>query len=153
MFECSFYKPQKPIRSSNVFKNLKLLAKYTRLQKNWFCERLTQNSAESPVYDVSKQLNVLHQVASCFSWYDIRGIAINICKICMYVYKYMYRHNALLIRLLKILRQPTTGFALLRTHQNNKVFEKYTHLQINLVFARDSPGTLLNFPFVMFSGN
>ncbi|KAG5455312.1 hypothetical protein CSKR_105136 [Clonorchis sinensis] len=29
------------------------------------------------------------------------------------------------------------------------VFEKYTHLQINLVFARDSPGTQLNLPFVM----
>ncbi|KAG5443310.1 hypothetical protein CSKR_109070 [Clonorchis sinensis] len=27
----------------------------------WFCERLTWNSAESLVYDVSKQLSVLHQ--------------------------------------------------------------------------------------------
>ncbi|KAG5443050.1 hypothetical protein CSKR_112149, partial [Clonorchis sinensis] len=32
-------------------------------------------------------------------------------------------------------------------------FDKYTHLQINLVFARDSPGTQLNLPFAMFSGN
>ncbi|KAG5445312.1 hypothetical protein CSKR_105797 [Clonorchis sinensis] len=32
-------------------------------------------------------------------------------------------------------------------------FEKYTHLQINLVFARDSPGTQLNLTFVMFPGN
>ncbi|KAG5448290.1 hypothetical protein CSKR_110459 [Clonorchis sinensis] len=29
-------------------------------------------------------------------------------------------------------------------------FEKYTHLQINLVFARDSPGTQLNLSLVMF---
>ncbi|KAG5445091.1 hypothetical protein CSKR_104015 [Clonorchis sinensis] len=32
-------------------------------------------------------------------------------------------------------------------------FDEYTHLQINLVFARDSPGTQLNLPFAMFSGN
>ncbi|KAG5449912.1 hypothetical protein CSKR_103651 [Clonorchis sinensis] len=36
--------------------------------------------------------------------------------------------------------------------QQREVLEKYTHLQINLVFARDSPGTQLNLPFVMFSG-
>ncbi|KAG5453779.1 hypothetical protein CSKR_113835 [Clonorchis sinensis] len=30
---------------------------------------------------------------------------------------------------------------------NWTVFEKCTHLQINLVFARDSPGTQLNLPF------
>ncbi|KAG5450054.1 hypothetical protein CSKR_103288 [Clonorchis sinensis] len=30
---------------------------------------------------------------------------------------------------------------------NWTVFEKYTHLHINLVFARDSPGTQLNLPF------
>ncbi|KAG5448936.1 hypothetical protein CSKR_103445 [Clonorchis sinensis] len=33
------------------------------------------------------------------------------------------------------------------------VYDKYTHLHINLVFAGDSPGTQLNLPFVMFSGN
>ncbi|KAG5448124.1 hypothetical protein CSKR_106376 [Clonorchis sinensis] len=85
----------------------------------------------------------------------------------------MYIRNALLIRLLKILQQPTTGFALLGAHQvaensstahdwfrpswgssgrrsprvsvnlmfylnpNWTVFDKYTHLQINLVFARE----------------
>ncbi|KAG5452359.1 hypothetical protein CSKR_105215 [Clonorchis sinensis] len=32
-------------------------------------------------------------------------------------------------------------------------FDKYTHLQINLVFARDSPETQLNLSFVTFSGN
>ncbi|KAG5454945.1 hypothetical protein CSKR_105882 [Clonorchis sinensis] len=43
--------------------------KYTHLQINLvfgFCERLTWNPAESPVFDVSRQLNVLHQAASCF---------------------------------------------------------------------------------------
>ncbi|KER27819.1 hypothetical protein T265_13731, partial [Opisthorchis viverrini] len=52
------------------------------------------------------QLNVLHQAASCFSRYDIRDIAIHV-----------YLCNVLLIRLLKIRRQPTTGFALLMAHQ------------------------------------
>ncbi|KER28643.1 hypothetical protein T265_04592 [Opisthorchis viverrini] len=33
--------------------------------------RLTWNPAESLVYDVLRQLNVLHQAASCFSRYDI----------------------------------------------------------------------------------
>ncbi|KAG5453868.1 hypothetical protein CSKR_111541 [Clonorchis sinensis] len=36
-------------------------------KSNWFCERLTWNPAESPVFDVSRQLNVLHQAASCSS--------------------------------------------------------------------------------------
>ncbi|KER28572.1 hypothetical protein T265_04616 [Opisthorchis viverrini] len=65
-----------------------------------------------------------------------------------------YRRNTQLIRLLKILRQFTTGFALpLRDHQlgafprvsvnlmlnlnpNWTVFEKHAHLQINLVFHK-----------------
>ncbi|KER27458.1 hypothetical protein T265_13789, partial [Opisthorchis viverrini] len=34
-------------------------------------ERLTWNPAESLVYDVLRQLNVLHQAVSCFSRYDI----------------------------------------------------------------------------------
>ncbi|KAG5445585.1 hypothetical protein CSKR_106904, partial [Clonorchis sinensis] len=42
-----------------------------------FCERLTWNPAISPVFDVSRQLNVLHQAASCSSCYDIRDIAIH----------------------------------------------------------------------------
>ncbi|KAG5441518.1 hypothetical protein CSKR_109767, partial [Clonorchis sinensis] len=45
----------------------------------WFCERLIWNPAESPVCDVSRRLNVLHQAASCFSCYDIRDIAIHNC--------------------------------------------------------------------------
>ncbi|KAG5446783.1 hypothetical protein CSKR_105547 [Clonorchis sinensis] len=49
------------------------------------------------------------------------------------ILRYMYIRNALLIRLLKILRQPTTGFALLGAHQM-WCFSEYTHLQTNLVF-------------------
>ncbi|KAG5448387.1 hypothetical protein CSKR_109662, partial [Clonorchis sinensis] len=37
--------------------------------------------------------------------------------------RYMYIRNALLIRLLKILRQSTTGFALFGAHQVGTVFE------------------------------
>ncbi|KER23951.1 LOW QUALITY PROTEIN: hypothetical protein T265_14533 [Opisthorchis viverrini] len=47
-------------------------------------------------YLKSGQLSVLHQAASCFSRYDIRDIRIHLC-------------NVLLIRLLKIRRQPTTA--------------------------------------------
>ncbi|KAG5446401.1 hypothetical protein CSKR_113272 [Clonorchis sinensis] len=42
-----------------------------------FCERLTWNPAESPVFDISRQLNVLHQAASSSSCYDIRDIVIH----------------------------------------------------------------------------
>ncbi|KAG5452448.1 hypothetical protein CSKR_112878 [Clonorchis sinensis] len=43
-------------------------------------ERLTWNPVESPVCDVSRQLNVLHQAASCSTGYDIRDIAIHVYK-------------------------------------------------------------------------
>ncbi|KAG5443318.1 hypothetical protein CSKR_107290 [Clonorchis sinensis] len=46
-----------------------------------FCERLTWNPAESPVCGVFRQLNVLHQTASCSSCYDIRDIAIHNIKL------------------------------------------------------------------------
>ncbi|KER29261.1 hypothetical protein T265_04103 [Opisthorchis viverrini] len=51
-----------------------------------FCNSTFQES-------VAKQLNVLHQTASCFSRYDIRDIAIHV-----------YLCNVLLIRLLRIRR-------------------------------------------------
>ncbi|KAG5454618.1 hypothetical protein CSKR_106010 [Clonorchis sinensis] len=54
--------------------------------------------------------------------------------------------NALLIRLLKIFRQPTTDFDLLGVHQFNPNwtdFDKYTQLQIILVFAGDSSQSLV----------
>ncbi|KER23753.1 hypothetical protein T265_08441 [Opisthorchis viverrini] len=40
--------------------------------------RLTRNPAESLKFDVSRKPNVLHQAASDFSPYDIRGFAIHI---------------------------------------------------------------------------
>ncbi|KAG5451464.1 hypothetical protein CSKR_107619 [Clonorchis sinensis] len=62
----------------------------------------------------------------------------------------------LLTRLLKILRQPTTGFALLGggnppisvnpifyLNPNWTDFDRYTHLQINLVFTGDSSESLV----------
>ncbi|KER29330.1 hypothetical protein T265_13378, partial [Opisthorchis viverrini] len=42
-----------------------------------FRKRLTWNPAESLACDVSRQLSVLRQAASCFSRYDIRDIAIH----------------------------------------------------------------------------
>ncbi|KER29979.1 hypothetical protein T265_13262, partial [Opisthorchis viverrini] len=51
-------------------------------------------------------MNVLHQAASRLSRYDIRDIPIHV-----------YLCNVLLIRLLKNLPKPTTGFALLGAHQ------------------------------------
>ncbi|KAG5452869.1 hypothetical protein CSKR_107412, partial [Clonorchis sinensis] len=63
--------------------------------KIWFCERLTLNPAESLVCDVSRQVNVQHQATSYFSCYGMRDIAIH----------------------------PTTGFALLGTHQVSDVSE------------------------------
>ncbi|KAG5452392.1 hypothetical protein CSKR_100797 [Clonorchis sinensis] len=91
--------------------------------------------------------------------------------------RYMYTRNALLMRLLKNRRQPTTGFALLGAHQvaensstahdrfcpswgssgrrsprvsvnlmfylnpNRTDFDKYTHLQINLVLRETHLGS------------
>ncbi|KER19915.1 hypothetical protein T265_11426 [Opisthorchis viverrini] len=54
------------------------------------------------------QLNVLDQAASCFSRYDIREIAI-------YIFC-----NALIVRLLKVRRQPTTAFPSLGAHQTTE---------------------------------
>ncbi|KER27413.1 hypothetical protein T265_05520 [Opisthorchis viverrini] len=90
-------------RETRIFREYTLICKLL-----WFFERPTWNPDESLVCDVLRQLNVLHQVASCFSRYDIRYIAIHV-----------YLCNVLLIRLMKIRRQPTTGFALpLRAHQS-----------------------------------
>ncbi|KER24462.1 hypothetical protein T265_07888 [Opisthorchis viverrini] len=79
------------------------LAKYTHLQTILVLKTVEQypanwNPAESLFWDVSRQLNVLHQAASCFSRYDIRDIT-----------RHAYICNVLLIRLLKIRRQPTTS--------------------------------------------
>ncbi|KAG5444300.1 hypothetical protein CSKR_105015, partial [Clonorchis sinensis] len=63
---------ESPVKNKMIFSRITLICKSV-----WFCERLTWNPAESPVFDVSRQLNVLHQAASCSSCYDIRDIAIH----------------------------------------------------------------------------
>ncbi|KAG5442525.1 hypothetical protein CSKR_113378 [Clonorchis sinensis] len=115
----------------------------------WFCERLTWNPAESLVCDVSRQLNVLHQAASCFSCYGIRDIAIHVAENSSIAHERFRPSWGSSGR-----RSPRVSVNLMfYLNPNWTVFEKYTHLHINLVFARDSPGTQLNLPFVMFSGN
>ncbi|KER26834.1 hypothetical protein T265_05969 [Opisthorchis viverrini] len=86
-----------------------------------FFERFTWNPAESLVCDVSRQLNVLHRAASCFSRYDIRDITIH--------------------SLFKIRRQPTTGFALLGAHQVGAVPGNITNERFSWV-----PGESLEKP-------
>ncbi|KER27677.1 hypothetical protein T265_05310 [Opisthorchis viverrini] len=82
--------------------------------------------------------------------------------------RYMYIRNALLIRLPKICRQPTTGFVLLEAHQVDAVSEFSStlcqvghkvpvkeiigHTQI-AASRKDPPGTQLNPSFVMFLSN
>ncbi|KER31930.1 LOW QUALITY PROTEIN: hypothetical protein T265_12885 [Opisthorchis viverrini] len=73
-----------------------------------FFQRLTWNPAESLVYDVFRQLNVVHQAASCFSRYDIRDIAIHI-------YFLETTH--------KVTDNTSTGFALLRAPSGSAVPE------------------------------
>ncbi|KAG5452274.1 hypothetical protein CSKR_106699 [Clonorchis sinensis] len=113
-----------------------------------FCERLTWNPAESPVCDVFRQLNVLHQAASCSSCYDIRDIVIHVAENSSTAHDRFRPSWGSSGR-----RSPRVSVNLMfYLNPNWTVFEKYTHLHINLVFARDSPGTQLNLPFVMFSG-
>ncbi|KER29762.1 hypothetical protein T265_03672 [Opisthorchis viverrini] len=50
--------------------------------------------------------------------------------------RHMYRRITLLTRLLKTVREPTTGFGLLEAHQTS--CGKYTHLQLKLLFMGDS---------------
>ncbi|KER26466.1 hypothetical protein T265_06318 [Opisthorchis viverrini] len=54
--------------------------------------------------------------------------------------RYMYRRNTLLIRLLKTLRQPTTGFCLIYQLYFN---QSECGVSFELTFAGDSPGTQL----------
>ncbi|KAG5450099.1 hypothetical protein CSKR_102232 [Clonorchis sinensis] len=113
-----------------------------------FCERLTWNPAESPVCDVFRQLNVLHQAASCSSCYDIPDIAIHVAENSSTAHDRFRPSWGSSGR-----RSPRVSINLMfYLNPNCTVFEKYTHLHINLVFARDSPGTQLNLPFAMFSG-
>ncbi|KER22185.1 hypothetical protein T265_09656 [Opisthorchis viverrini] len=80
------------------------------------------------VWKAVRQLNVLHQAASCFSRYDIRDIAIHV-----------YLCNALLIMLLKIHRQPTTGFVV-----TEKGGDLVQHIQL--------PGNITNETFSWVPG-
>ncbi|KAG5449371.1 hypothetical protein CSKR_101183 [Clonorchis sinensis] len=104
----------------------------------WFCERRTWNAAESPVCDVSRQLNVLHQAASCSNCYDIRDIAMHVST--------QYTTH-------KVAENSSTAHHRFRPswrssgrhspqvsvnctfylNPNWTDFDRYTHLQINLV--------------------
>ncbi|KAG5454210.1 hypothetical protein CSKR_111131 [Clonorchis sinensis] len=55
-----------------------LLQNIPSCKQIWFYKGLTWNPAESIVCDVSRQLDVQHQAASCSSCYDIRDIAIRV---------------------------------------------------------------------------
>ncbi|KER20862.1 hypothetical protein T265_10671 [Opisthorchis viverrini] len=126
-----------------------------------FCERHTWSPAEFPVCKVSTKLNVLHQAASCFSWYDIPDIGIP-------VYTQCTTHRK------KTQTRDSVGFQEATTHEVSEDsptarerfvsiwgssrwrslrvtvnrmfylnpkwtdFDKHTHLQINLVFTGDS---------------
>ncbi|KAG5442214.1 hypothetical protein CSKR_100200 [Clonorchis sinensis] len=79
-----------------------------------FCERLTWNPAESLVCDVINDFFVRFLCISVKGWCC--------CTRCHPIDFHLlgyetFLRNALLIRLLKTLRQPTTGFALLGAHQ------------------------------------
>ncbi|KER22749.1 hypothetical protein T265_14791, partial [Opisthorchis viverrini] len=100
-----------PEVSSTLFSTLTQIALFSRntlICKSFWFSRETQVNL---IYDIL-QLNELHTDCLMF--------------------------QKLLTSLLKTLRQPPTGFALLGTHQ------KYTHLQINLVFTGDSTESLLH---------
>ncbi|KAG5452220.1 hypothetical protein CSKR_114348 [Clonorchis sinensis] len=66
--------------------------RFSNSQQSGVLTEAQLNVGESPVYDDRLKLSVLHQAASCFSWYDIRDVVIR---------------NTLLIGLLKTLRQPS----------------------------------------------
>ncbi|KAG5451769.1 hypothetical protein CSKR_109198 [Clonorchis sinensis] len=126
----------------------KYYAGLARRQRNYQTFRTispTWNPAESLVCDVSGQLNVTHQVASCFSCYDNRDIAIDVAE------NSSTAHDRFRPSWGPSGRRSPRGSVKLMFYSNpNRTdFDKYTHLQINLVFARDSPGTQLNLSFVM----
>ncbi|KAG5452513.1 hypothetical protein CSKR_103318 [Clonorchis sinensis] len=89
-----------------------------------------------------RQLNVLHQAASCSSCYDIRDIAIHVAENSSTAHDRFRPSWGSSGR-----RSPRVSVNLMfYLNPNCTVFEKYTHLHINLVFARDSPGTQLHLP-------
>ncbi|KAG5453637.1 hypothetical protein CSKR_111579 [Clonorchis sinensis] len=92
-----------------------------------FCERLTWNPAECLVCDVSRQLNVLHQAASCSSCCDIRetgrGMSKNFqqpCLRCGVVY----------------LRTPTEQLQTIEQGNKTLICISFTKLNIHLLLER-----------------
>ncbi|KAG5444263.1 hypothetical protein CSKR_104530, partial [Clonorchis sinensis] len=85
----------------------------------WFCERPTWNPAESPVCDVSRPLNVLHQAASCSSCYDIRDIAI-------YVYSQRTTH--------KVAENPSTAHDRFHPSASGSSGRRSPRVSVNLMF-------------------
>ncbi|KAG5449686.1 Actin-1 [Clonorchis sinensis] len=80
-----------PERKYSVWIGGSILASLSTFQQMWISKqeydesgpgivhrKLTWNPAESPVFDVSRQLDVLHQAVSFSSCCDIRDIAINV---------------------------------------------------------------------------
>ncbi|GAA51057.1 hypothetical protein CLF_105513, partial [Clonorchis sinensis] len=73
---CSMPTLSSSVNDETTFSAAKQQTCYSR--NTLICERLTWNPAESPVFGVSRRLNVLHQASSCSSCYDIRDIAIHV---------------------------------------------------------------------------
>ncbi|KAG5451058.1 hypothetical protein CSKR_105595 [Clonorchis sinensis] len=136
--------PRSPSKTKSNFREINSFVNHFG-----FCERLTWNPAESPLFDVSRQLNVLHQAASFSSCYNIRDITMHVAENSSTVhdqFRPCWDSSGK--------RSPRVSVNLMFYSNTNWTdFNKYTHPQINLVFARDSPGTQLNLPFVMFPGN
>ncbi|KAG5442536.1 hypothetical protein CSKR_108731, partial [Clonorchis sinensis] len=107
-----------------------------------FCERLTWNPAESPVCDVFRQLNVLHQAASCSSCYDIRDIAIHVAENSSTAHDRFRPSWGSSGR-----RSPRVSINLMfYLNPNSTDFDKHTHLQINMVLRATecaAPGRLM----------
>ncbi|KAG5452109.1 hypothetical protein CSKR_107913 [Clonorchis sinensis] len=101
----------------------------------WFCERLSRNPAESLVFDVSRQLNVLHQAASCSSCYDIRNIATHVAESSSKAHDRLRPFWSSSVR-----RSPRVSVNFMfYLKQNCTKLSKYTHLQTNLVLRETLP--------------
>ncbi|KER24002.1 hypothetical protein T265_08246 [Opisthorchis viverrini] len=119
---------------------------------------LTWNPAESPVCEVSTQLNKLHQAAPCFSCYDIRNVVIHVysqrtthkgntlvCKRIHFCERLLWnpaespfcdvpRQLSVLHQAASCRRSPRVSLNLMfYLNLNCTQLAKYTHLQINRV--------------------
>ncbi|KAG5450571.1 hypothetical protein CSKR_101735 [Clonorchis sinensis] len=94
-----------------------------------FCERLTWNPTEFPIFDASRQLNMLYQAASCSSCYDIRDIAIHVAEDSSAAHdRFRPSWGSSGRRSLRV-----SVNLMFCVHPNLTDCDKYTHLQINLV--------------------